>query len=257
MPARTSHRISEAVPSPLQASPLRPRRRHRDPEPVARHGGVPRRPAAARRVRRRCGPSQCVRCSARAGPACARSGPRSHPEEVFTRRTNTPIPRGYSPLPAVLVTTSEPIRRRTNRSAPSAFTRSPDRYNSGLTRAIMAVRQPRHRGARADTATPGDQRHGSRAHLAACTVASPATLSPTRHADRTDLSWRDTQLIRRQRAHMRVERTNQRGRRIVVNGRQTTLTSQHRHIRSSSLFKHAHHRMIVDGFRVAATVNIR
>jgi hypothetical protein len=158
MPARTSHRISEAVPSPLQASPLRPRRRHRDPEPVARHGGVPRRPAAARRVRRRCGPSRCVRCSARAGPACARSGPRSHPR----------------------------------RSSPAARTR-PSR-----------VRQPRHRGARADTATPGDQRHGSRAHLAACTVASPATLSPTRHADRTDLSWRDTQLIGRQRALMPV-----------------------------------------------------
>jgi len=33
------------------------------------------------------------------------------------------------------------------------------------------------RGARADTATPGDQRRGSRAHLAARTVASPATLA--------------------------------------------------------------------------------
>jgi hypothetical protein len=72
-------RSARPCPRPLLASPLRPRRRHRDPEPVARHGGVPRRPAVARRVRRRCELSRCVRCSARAGLACARSGPRSHP----------------------------------------------------------------------------------------------------------------------------------------------------------------------------------
>jgi hypothetical protein len=52
------------------------------------------------------------------------------------------------------------------------------------------------------------------------------------------------------------ERTDQRGRRIVP-FRKTTLAPQHRHIQSSSLFKHAHHRMIVDGFHGAATMNNR
>jgi hypothetical protein len=58
-------------------------------------------------------------------------------------------------------------------------------------------------GVLADTATPGDQRRGSRAHLRSRLYGrEPSDACPTRRADRTDLSWRDTQLIRRQRALM-------------------------------------------------------
>ena len=47
------------------------------------------------------------------------------------------------------------------------------------------------RGARADTATPGDQRRGSRAHLRSRLYGRELSdACPTRRADRTDLSWR-------------------------------------------------------------------
>jgi hypothetical protein len=39
--------------------------------------------------------------------------------------------------------------------------------------------------------------------------------------------------------------------------RLTTLALEHRHIPSSSLFKHADRRMILDGIRGAATMNNR
>src|SRR4029077_5472329 len=62
------------------------------------------------------------------------------------------------------------------------------------------------RGARAGTPTAGDQRRGSRAHLRSRLYGrEPSDACPTRRADRTDLSWRDTQLIRRQIALMRIE----------------------------------------------------
>src|SRR6266566_8187093 len=48
-----------------------------------------------------------------------------HPPHEHAHPARLPTP------PAVLVTTPEPIRRRTHRPATSAFTRSPDRYNSG------------------------------------------------------------------------------------------------------------------------------
>jgi hypothetical protein len=82
------------------------------------------------RVRRRCELSRCARCSARAGPLVrdldhGRTRGGLHPPHEHAHPARLPTP------PAVLVTTSEPIRRRTHRSATSAFTRSPDRYNSG------------------------------------------------------------------------------------------------------------------------------
>jgi hypothetical protein len=52
---------------------------------------------------------------------------------VTHRSTNTPTPGGYLPAQAPLVTTADPIRRQTPRSAASTITRSPDCYNSGLT----------------------------------------------------------------------------------------------------------------------------
>src|SRR6266566_8145962 len=50
-----------------------------------------------------------------------------HPPHEHAHPVRLPTP------PAALVTTSESIRQRTPRSATSAFTRSPHRYNSGLT----------------------------------------------------------------------------------------------------------------------------
>jgi TrwC relaxase len=57
------------------------------------------------------------------------------------RNGDPPTTRGYPTPLAVLVTTSEPSRRRTHRSATSAFTRSPDRYNSGQMRSRCAGRR--------------------------------------------------------------------------------------------------------------------
>ena len=59
--------------------------------------------------------------------------------------------------------------RRLARPGPAAG--EPDAGDHGS----AAAEAPR--GARADAAAPGDQRHGARAHLTACTVASPATLA--------------------------------------------------------------------------------
>jgi hypothetical protein len=56
---------------------------------------VPRRPAAAGRVRRQCEP-MCSMLSTRRPRLCT-IWTAVAPEAVFTRRTNTPTPRGYPP----------------------------------------------------------------------------------------------------------------------------------------------------------------